>query len=172
MIEIRQASHDDCPRIAEIQVAGWKAAYRGIPPDDFLNRLDRKSRVVTWEQFVRDRFGDLLVVQVDGALSGFCHLIPSRDCDGDRASEIAAIYIDPPVWRNGYGKTLIAEACKRSKEQNRGELTLWVLEENSVGRRFYEAMGFFPDGAMKTDQGPDCTLHEVRYRRNQHWTGS
>jgi hypothetical protein len=43
--------------------------------------------------------------------------------------------------------------------------TLWVLGSNEGARRFYDALGWAPDGATKDDDREGFTLHEVRYRR-------
>jgi ribosomal protein S18 acetylase RimI-like enzyme len=46
----------------------------------------------------------------------------------------------------------------------RDDITLWVLEDNDQARRFYEALGFKPDGTRKIrDYG--APVATVRYRR-------
>ena len=42
--------------------------------------------------------------------------------------------------------------------------TLWVLEANMPARRFYEAMGFQPDGATK-ELPLGIPLTAIRYRK-------
>ena len=43
-------------------------------------------------------------------------------------------------------------------------ITLWVLEDNARARRFYERVGFAPDGA--SHRLPDLGgVTEIRYRR-------
>lgn len=157
---------EDSRRIAEIQVEGWKAAYRGIIPDDYLDAMEPERRHSFWDQKIRDEFGEMFVTEVDSEITGFCHLIPSRDADGDGVAEIAAIYVDPTVWRQGSGRSLCEAAFESAVQMNAPWVTLWMLVENTLGRRFYEAMGFFPDGAAKSEDRPGFTLEEVRYRIN------
>jgi hypothetical protein len=47
-----------------------------------------------------------------------------------------------------------------------GQVTLWVLASNARARRFYEAAGLRPDGAVKVDDSRGFALSEVRYRRS------
>lgn len=163
-VEIGKATLADAKRIAKIQVAGWKAGYRGILPDGFLDRLDPEARVPMWERFLRNEEGLMLVARSSSEPLGFCHLIPSRDADGEHSAEITAIYVDPHHWRSGCGRRLFEVALASAADQGYAGMTLWVLTENSRGRGFYEAMGMHADGAMKTEERPGCTLHEVRYR--------
>jgi GNAT superfamily N-acetyltransferase len=164
VIEIEKACLADGKRIADIQVAGWKAGYRGILPDEYLDRLDVEARVPVWEGFIHDEVGILFVARSGAELLGFCHLIPSRDEDAEGIAEIAAIYVDPEYWRKSCGRRLVEAAFASAIEQGFSGLTLWVLTENSRGRGFYEAMGMQPDGAIKTKGRPECLLHEIRYR--------
>jgi ribosomal protein S18 acetylase RimI-like enzyme len=164
MIDVGKATLADSRWIAEIQATGWQAGYRGILPDTYLDRLRPEARVPMWERFIRDGKGDLLVARSGGEVLGFCHLIPSRDADGDRIAEIAAIYVDPQCWRSGCGRRLYEAAVALAAEQGFTGMTLWVLAENSRGRGFYEAMGMYADGTVKSEERPDCVLHEVRYR--------
>ena len=43
-MEIRAATISDAYSIAEVQVAGWQAAYRGIMPDSVLDGLSVPKR--------------------------------------------------------------------------------------------------------------------------------
>jgi GNAT superfamily N-acetyltransferase len=59
----------------------------------------------------------------------------------------------PDAAGQGLGTRLLDEA---------GDVTaLWVLEENHVGRRFYERRGWQPDGTAQVSFG----VRELRYRR-------
>lgn len=155
----------DCKRIAEIQVEGWRAAYRGIIPDDYLAGLSPKARMPVWERFIREEHGKMFVIEPRlSGVAGFCHLIPSRDSDANNTAEIAAIYVDPTQWRKGYGRQLYTGARGSAMHDGFIDLTLWVLEENTTGRHFYEAVGFQTDGARKSEARPGFTVEEIRYR--------
>jgi hypothetical protein len=48
-MEIRAATISDAYGIAEIQVAGWQAAYRGLMPDSLLDGLSVPKREEMWQ---------------------------------------------------------------------------------------------------------------------------
>ena len=164
---MRQATLPDAPRLAEIHVASWQAAYRGIVPDSALDRLSVERGREAWERRLADDTDETLVFDRDGRVRGFVCCGASRDEDADEGTgEIYAIYVDPEEWGRGYGSAL-AEAAMASLRQNRcAEVTLWVLQDNERAKGFYEAMGFEPDGAEKVETWRDrAELHAVRYRR-------
>ena len=160
----RRATIIDTQRIAQIHVAGWQTAYRGIVPDAILDALKPDDRQTQWDQRMRDNYGDLLVCTSGNRIMGFCHLMPSRDANAGDAHEIAALYIDPAAWRQGCGRALCQDALTAAREHGAPTVTLWVLAQNAAGRRFYEAIGFAPDGATKTEKRPEFSLEELRYR--------
>ena len=43
--EIRRARPEDAEAVARVHVAGWRHAYRGLLPDDYLDGLDWRDRV-------------------------------------------------------------------------------------------------------------------------------
>ena len=164
MHKARRATSADSRRIAEIQVEGWKAAYRGIIPNDYLDAMEPERRHSFWDQQVCDECGDMFVAAADSEVAGFCHLIPSRDADGEEVHEVAAIYVEPTAWRQGCGRLLCDAALASAIQRGAPWVTLWVLVGNALGRRFYEAMGFSLDGATKSEHQPGFTLEEIRYR--------
>lgn len=163
---IRHANPTDCRRIAEIQVASWRAAYRGIFPDDYLEALDIGTREKRWLGFCENSGSRLLAAWADEQIVGFCHVGPSRDKGGKSAAEITAIYLDPEHWRKGHGRELIAAAISFAEDYDLDEITLWVLRENHPAKRFYEAMGFSDDGATQKVERAGVPLLQNRYRRN------
>lgn len=166
-MEIRPAIVTDSAAIASVHVASWQGAYHGILPDDFLSGLSVERRAQAWNNILRQPEIDTFVaLDYSGTIVGFASLERSRDDDAPKdAGEISTIYVTPDKWGQGYGRSLMGEVLDKARSRGFGCVTLWVLEENARARRFYETMGFAPDGAVKTETGPgDVVLHEVRYR--------
>lgn len=168
MRTVRSANLDDCAAIAAVHVRAWQAAYRGHMPDEFLDRLDIGERTEMWRKLSVKPHRVLLVVDdLDGSMSGFCDLIPSRDADAKMTTaEISAIYVSPDKWGQGIGQELLSAAEARARGEGFSELTLWVLDANQRARNFYEKFGFVPDGNTKEDDRcGDFVIREIRYRK-------
>jgi len=171
-MEVRTAQIDDAARIAEIHVLSWQGGYRGLMPQDYLDGLDPAQRLSRRIQSLRDadrsRGGCLVVADEDGMLAGFADVCSSRDDDAEssKIGEIMAIYLVPDSWGKGLGRELIAAALTHLAGLGYDEVTLWVLDTNARARRFYDAAGFRPDGAVKVDDSPGFPLRETRYRRS------
>jgi ribosomal protein S18 acetylase RimI-like enzyme len=171
VVEVRPACIDDAARIAEIHVLGWQGGYRGLMPQDYLDGLDPADRLPYRIQWLRGvdwcRGGCLVVAADDGMLAGFADVGESRDDDAepDKIGEVRAIYLAPDSWGKGLGRELMTAALTHLASLGYDEVTLWVLDTNTRARRFYEAAGFRPDGAIKIDDSRAFRLQEVRYRR-------
>jgi GNAT superfamily N-acetyltransferase len=168
-VEIRPASVDEAAQIAEVHVRSWQAGYRGLIPQDYLDGLDPVARVDARRRSLREadlpRSGTLVAAD-DGRVVGFAHLGPARDEDAATAAgEVWAIYLSPDAWGKGYGRELMSAALGQLTQGGYQQATLWVLDSNVRARRFYEAAGFSPDGAVKVDNSRGFPLTEVRYRR-------
>ena len=166
MSRVRIGDVADAAAIAAVHVRSWRAVYRGIMPDEILDRLDVGERTAMWSRILSSPEADVIVVEDERqGIAGFCALIRARDADLDGSTgEVAAIYVDPERWRSGRGAALITEAHARAKRRGFVVLTLWVLEENQRARRFYEAVGFRPDGAERVEDEDGFAACEIRYR--------
>jgi ribosomal protein S18 acetylase RimI-like enzyme len=61
----------------------------------------------------------------------------------------------------------MSAALSRLAAAGHDACTLWVLERNERARRFYSALGFNPDGAIRVEAAETAfPLREVRYRRS------
>jgi len=164
---IRRAKSSDARGIAKVHVAAWKAAYRGLLPDNTLDQLSVDDSEARWKERLAGAWGKILVAEQKDRIIGFAACGASRDEDLDKVGELYVIYVHPEEWRKGYGATLIGEAMKHLREAGFEEVVLWVLRGNQQAIRFYEAAGFVADGASKVKQRTDGTeLPVIRYRQS------
>ncbi|MEB3179933.1 MAG: GNAT family N-acetyltransferase [Nostocaceae cyanobacterium] len=164
-IIIRKAEITDSDGIAEVHVQSWKATYRGLIPDFILDTLSIERRRTLWENIISVDKTSTLVLQLNGMIAGFVNFGSTRDSDKNPeiSAEITAIYLSPYCWRQGLGRKLCEVAIAHIAPLGFQEVTLWVLDGNERAIRFYQHMGFYPDGSKKLDQGKELPLNEVRY---------
>lgn len=154
---------DDVAAVAALHVAAWRAAYRGIIPDDFLAALDVKDYEARHRARVGDPTLEFLVADGGGGVRGFAILGRSRDADAAADGELFAIYVDPAAWGEGHGAALMRESMTRLLALGFTRSRLWVLRDNFRARRFYERHGWEADGVEKL-RTIGVPLVEVRYR--------
>jgi len=165
---VREAVVGDAESIAEISVAGWRAAYRGILADDFLAGLAVQPRAVAWAAMLESDMGRASPAWVavrDGCVIGYASTGPPRDRDVSLpAAEVYAIYLLPEAWRTGCGRALLTAALAEWRARGIDTLVLWVLEDNAPARHFYEAMGWAPDGSRQQIDFGGIAATELRYK--------
>lgn len=163
-LRVRDATAEDAAEIAAIQVAGWKAAYRGIMPDKVLDGLDLTDRTRRWGEILARGQVRHLVVEDDRRLTGFAGYGPTRGTDASVVAwELYSFYIDPAEWGKGYGRALWRGVEERLSAGGCLEVALWVFEANHRARTFYERLGFTSVGHIQTR--PEFGAVEVRYRK-------
>jgi len=167
-VNVRAAVPEDAAGVAEVNVASWHAAYRGIMPDAVLDGLDVADFTVGWGQRIVAVPGSLLVCEADGRIVGFAGSGATRDddCDSQRTAEVYTIYVAPEWWRTGAGRALWNATLDRLRAAGFAEVVVWVLTENAGARAFYERMGLrLDEGAAKHfEAAPGLRLQEARYR--------
>ncbi len=160
---LRKASIADAHAIAEVHVASWKRAYRGLLQGEFLDGLDVDQRAL------RYRFDDgglsIWIATVEDTVVGLLIAGGSRDEDADRVGEIQALYVEPRRWRTGAGTLLLNKGEELLAAMGFGEATLWVLDTNERGRRFYEARGWVCEGTLHAFCLGGSDVTEIRYRK-------
>lgn len=167
-LAIRPATTADAQAIAELHVRAWQWAYKDLLSADYLAglslTLDR--RVERFETTIAQMPAHTRtwLIEQAGSLAGFALTAPSRDSDASPATaEVQAIYLAPEAIGKGIGRTLFAHAVEDLRQRGYQEAILWVLANNQRARTFYEAAGWTPDGAHRTEERPGILLDEVRY---------
>jgi ribosomal protein S18 acetylase RimI-like enzyme len=149
---VRRAREDDVVAIAEVQIASWRAAYRGIIVDATLDGMDIAKHAIQWQRSF-DQRAPIWVAEAEEAVVGFVGL---------RGNEITVLYVQPDRQRRGIGRALLESALATIASEGAGLAWLWVLEANATARAFYAAVG-----GRISDSGPvrveGQTLTQVRY---------
>ncbi|MEA3441580.1 MAG: GNAT family N-acetyltransferase [Chloroflexota bacterium] len=165
-MEIQRVTLDDAEVVARIHIDSWRAAYRGLVPDEFLEKLDYDRRAERFRENVSSGLEETYLAKVNNKGVGILTIGGCRDEDVDQdiTGEIWGIYLAPTEWRKGYGSALFNYGEQLLHSRGYNQLILWVFADNHQARRFYEAMGFEVDGASKyLDLG--ILLKVVRYMK-------
>ena len=166
---VRPAAPADTRSIAEVHVAAWRAAYRGLMPDSYLDELTVEKRTALWQRVIAEpRSSSLVVADAEGSVTGFCLFAPTRDEDGrDKpVGEIIALNVRPDCWRRRYGRALCEFALREGPRRGWTAMTLWMLKGNERACRFYEALGFALDGAERVNTKLiGAPIQELRYSK-------
>jgi len=161
---IRKATFKDAAAIARIHVGTWRVAYAGIVPDDYLASLSEENRTQGWQQKLTDDRTIIWVAEKDSQVIGWVSGGMSRDADTQGEAEVYAIYVSPQHWDCGVGRGLMA--TMEASLPDGQSTTLWVLRDNQRAIRFYEKMGYRPDGAQKEIQLGGKDLCAIRFRKS------
>jgi GNAT superfamily N-acetyltransferase len=168
MLVVRPATVADAAEIAAVHVGSWQSAYEGLLPAEFLAGLSVPARERSWVEILSAAIPrqTVLVASVDGAVTGFAAVCPSRDEDASpETGELTSIYLLPDHWGRGTGRALHDRAVA-VLAATFTTATLWVLSTNTRARLFYERAGWSPDDRTKVETiaNGTVTLEEIRYR--------
>ncbi len=155
-LKVRSADGEDALDITHVYVDSWNLGLSELMP----------QRSVTAELVQRWR-RDLIkpvphrwwVAELEGSVVGFVGIGPGRDPVDPELGELDTIAVDPTCWCTGVGKALMTVALRYLSADGYREAVLWTLADYERGQRFYEAMGWRPDGGARAEG------HQVRYRR-------
>jgi GNAT superfamily N-acetyltransferase len=169
---VRWATTADAEAIAEVHVASWRVAYRGLLPDRVLDGLSVERRAEQWSAWLAEggERAFTLLAESGNAVAGFCTLaLPSRDAaEADDVAEIPALYLRPDARRAGIGTALVEAGLVEMRTRGYREGVLWMLQGNRPAEAFYERSGWRRDGGTRESQYypgvPE--LKEVRFRRS------
>ena len=142
-ITFRVATAADAAAIAAVRVDSWRATYRGVIPDDYLDDMRADESAEMWEQVLEANRPDIGVyvaeagAEVVGFAAGMLLQPEKLDCN----AELTAIYVKPIAQRGGVGRRLLALVAHRLQQVGAVSLLAWVIADNQVARTFYEELG-------------------------------
>jgi GNAT superfamily N-acetyltransferase len=143
--DLRRATPEDAPRIAEIWRVGWRDGHHGFVPEELVAARTDES----FDRRAAARIGDTTVAVVDGAVAGFVMVVDD---------EVEQVYVSRDHRGQGVADALIAEA--EAEVRANGHATAWlaVVAGNARARAFYERAGWRDEGPFDYgaagDDGP------------------
>jgi ribosomal protein S18 acetylase RimI-like enzyme len=165
-IQLRRATPEDAGALAAVEIRSWRAAYRGLMPDAYLDGLSEVEKAESWHQnFLKHGPSGRKRVWValsDGGISGFVRVGPVMD-EGE-VGLIYLLYVLPEQWGHGMGAALIQAGMQELRDLGMREAVLWVLRDNLRARRFYEQLGWTPDGRTVSEEYGGTLLEALCYR--------
>ena len=141
-IIIRNIKEEDIPSVVDIQINGWKTAYRGIVGDEYLNSMNRKERI----EKIRNSYkgNGFIFAEKNNEVVGFCRYVDNNSFTPnaqDVDCELTALYVRPDLKYNGIGTKLFQFVKNEFKEKNKTKMILWCLKNNEPSKKFYTKMG-------------------------------
>ena len=152
-LTIRHATPDDAGAIAEVHVASWQAAFRGILPEDALDAMTADDRLPMWTRVLEPGSNfRVIVAKEDEAIIGFASVGPSEDGEPGEMT-LYTLYLQPDVTGKGIGRALLAEAERVMAAHGALAASLRVITANPRARYVYERAGWTlePDTARIED---------------------
>ena len=165
--QVRHANAKDARAVAEIHVAAWQAAYKGVLPDEQLAAMSVDKRQVFWREAIDLAEPQLLVATDAERVVGFVAFDRSRDKGTPPTTgEIWAIAAAPALWSTGVGLALWDGARDALEEEGCTKVTLWLPLRNERALRFHELAGFKREMATaKTVEMGGVKVEEIRLQR-------
>jgi hypothetical protein len=160
---LRPGRAEDAEGIVRVHGDTWRAAYRGLVPDAFLEGFGREPDAVERRRRWMDE-PDLatIVAEEGGEVVGFAVGGKSRAGPEDYDAELYALYVIPARQRGGLGRRLVREFAATLRTRDFKSMAIWVLRDNATARAFYEALGGRLAGEKPIALG-GATLVEVAY---------
>jgi ribosomal protein S18 acetylase RimI-like enzyme len=140
---VRRATPDDAHAIATVRIESWRATYRGMIPDAYLDALSIDENAGFWRRILASGSPNVTVYVADdaGEVVGFASANrrdpPKLGFDG----ELSAIYVRGDRKRQGIGRRLVAAVAAAERARGAGGLVVFVIAGNRDARAFYENLG-------------------------------
>ena len=138
---IRRATFSDIDALAYVHSTTWRATYRGMVPDDFLDELTPEKSAGYWKQtFERMKSGSLVfALEIDDTVVGYTSGGPARELP-EVDGEIYTLYLLPECHGEGFGALMLRHLLDALRATGFETFGVWVLLDNPA-RDFYAHMG-------------------------------
>ena len=161
---IRKAEFIDIAAMAAIHYDAELASAKNTAREEIVRATPRENKIIAWEKTFADASVSILVAEDSSNLMGFISYGPFRDSkpSTEKSGEIHTIFVRQTYWGQGIGRSLCNEALSAFASQGAKEVRLWVYEDNSIARAFYEKMGFSLTNIFKMAKTGKAVLYAKR----------
>ena len=141
-LRVRAMTPQDITPVAQLHTSSWRATYRGLLRDSYLDGPVAAERLAAWtERLSAPNSTDIALVAEDktGPL-GFLFALPEHD--RSLGTLLDNIHVRPDRYGQGIGTCLLTHLCDRliNLESQTG-VYLWATEGNLRSRKYYQSLG-------------------------------
>ncbi|MFA6310671.1 MAG: GNAT family N-acetyltransferase [Sterolibacterium sp.] len=144
---IRAATPADAAAIAHLQTASWRAAYRDVLSDAYLDSDIDTERLLLWSECLNTPapHQHVALAERNGRAVGFACAYGAYDARWGTLLE--NLHVADEAKRQGIGAGLMAHVAAWSLQAHPAlGLYLWVIVSNAPARRFYQRLGAIDAG--------------------------
>jgi ribosomal protein S18 acetylase RimI-like enzyme len=153
----RPARAADVPAMAAL-VARCDATHCDWAPAGWLPPAFDDEAVAALAERVADDEHVCTVAEPDGVVAGFATVRPAGD---PGRGHLSNLFVDPPHWGAGIGRSLLAEAERAMRERGWSSAELSTQVGNARARRMYERAGWRDTGGRHPhDDGLEMAEYE------------
>ena len=136
--------------LAYIQTESWKAGFKDILSADILERFTQIDKATAmYRRLLEQNVGNGYLLKVEGKPHCIAWWDTTREKDMPGYAELICIHSLQDKWRKGYGSKMMNAVLQDISAAGFSKVMLWVFENNTRARRFYEAHGFTTSGKTK-----------------------
>ena len=141
-IIIRNIKKQDIPKVVDIQINGWKTAYKGIIEDKYLDTMNKEEKIKKRQKdYMLNGF---IIAELNDDVVGFCRYIDNNSSSTeveDADCELLAIYVKSDLKYKGIGTKLFQYVRDEFIKKGKSKMILWCLKDNEASKKFYTKMG-------------------------------
>lgn len=144
--KIRKAESSDLLKIARVHVDCWRTTYKGIVPNEILDRMSYEKSAEKWSGFfsgAAEGAARIFLLDHKSDTVGFCaggQIRKSSKRTEGYFGEIKAVYILDGHQRKGYGTEFVRTIEEIFIKYGIFSYIIWVLKESS-SKEFYKKLG-------------------------------
>jgi GNAT superfamily N-acetyltransferase len=140
---IRHARPEDARAIAQVRIDAWRATYRGMMPDAYLDAMSVPDNAAFWARILASGSpnASIYVAQAVDGIVGFASANVLDPPKFDLDAELSAIYLSADHKRQGIGRRLVAAVAAAQRARGSNGFITWVIAKNQPARAFYERIG-------------------------------
>lgn len=140
---IRAAAPADAAAIARVRVEAWRATYRGLIPDPYLDSLSIDDSTRFWQRILDAGSPHAWVRVADegGEIVAFASGNRREPPVHGFGAELSAVYVRADRQRAGLGRRLVGAVTAAAREAGADGLIVFVIAGNKPARAFYDNLG-------------------------------
>ena len=140
-MEIRIATDEDCRSLATLKRVVWETTYRGIYPDEKLDKYDIDLNENKFKNMIKQKSRKLFVVLNESEIIGYMSCGKIMRPFDEHTHDIGLLYLAKEYQGKGIGLDLFQFAKMELKNQGVTEFIVSCNKYNLPAQHFYKKMG-------------------------------